>query len=320
MRKKPVRAIILLVCVIAVAIAVWFYVSHRADPVSEDSTERSRSERAGKLTLEDQTPPVNQPETDLPEETSETSSGSVSDSEKTAANPYNFKTWEDAWNEYARLVGLEYDAAIKAGAPPELIEQHLEAAESAGDIAVDIVTPEKITQMWAIVTAAANARQKVFVNNEMPALKAAIWPFLDDIPAQEWLQMNLLVRAGRLPASVLEWNVTLPNGEVYDLKANPNTELIVRYKTRTQLSEDGRRWLKEAVQKENALLERLSKGDFSQSDESSLLAELEKVQKRLTQLRAPHYADHERRYSTAPPDASDAKVIIRDLGVIGNDD
>lgn len=320
MIKKPVRATILLACAVAIAVAVWLYVSHRVDPASEDSTGRTGSERAGKLTLEDQTPPVNQPETDLPEETSETSGGSVSDSEKTAANPYNFKTWEDAWNEYARLVGLEFDAAMEAGAPPELIEQHLKAAESAGGIAVDFVTPEKITELWASVTAAANARQKVFVNNEMPALKAAIWPFLGDIPSQEWLQTNLLVRAGRLPASVLEWNVMLPNGEIYDLKANPNTELIVRYKTRTQLSEDGRRWLKEAVQKENALLERLTKGDFSPSDESSLLAELEKVQKRLKQLRTPHYADHERRYSTAHPDASDVKVVVRDLGVVGNDD
>ncbi|MDE0021532.1 MAG: hypothetical protein OXT69_09155 [Candidatus Poribacteria bacterium] len=41
---------------------------------------------------------------------------------------------------------------------------------------------------------------------------------------------------------------------------------------------------------------------------------------RLNQLWTPHYADHEKRYSTASPDASDVKVIIRDLGVVGNDD
>ncbi len=270
-----------------------------ADDTEDEIERRDLTDRhANGLRPEDQTPRY-RPAPDASESLIEGGAPALQQKENNAFQPtYDFKTWEDAMDAYAYLVGLEYEQVKKEGLktkwnrPPS----------------------PKIVRAFMAHEAAGRVFKQTYEENKNPELSAAMDPFLEDIPESAWRGENLLARIGKLPASDLRNEIKLPNGKMYDLKEN--TELVVKFQRPGQLSESGKRKLAAFREREKELLRQLD-GSPSESEKASLTEELEWARSEIETLsgKGPLF-DFVRRYGLGDPSDPGYKVIEMDLGVI----
>ena len=260
-----------------------------------DSTARS----INGLRPEDQTP-RHRPAPDASEALSEGGGASALQQKENAdfQSAYDFKTWEDAMDAYALLVGVEYDLIMKEG-----LQRKWHRPPT-----------QKTIRAFAAARAAARVFERYYEENKYPDLRAAIKPFLGDIPSSAWSGKKLVARIGKLPASDLRNEVKLPNGKIYDLKEN--TELVVKFKKRGRLSESGKRQLAAFREREKELLLQLDDSP-SESEKASLTETLEWLRSEIKTLsgKGPLF-NFVRRYGFGNPSDPDYKVIEMDLGVV----
>ena len=205
MKRRSILAGALIGTLAALALLLfWLSGDKGADNgVNKTIRESQQSERV------DATPVQEAEETeqqDSQTESSEMTSESINAAVDTDI-PYDFRTWQDALNYYAELVGKQYDivkTTMTPPSPPEGIDPELYALGVKG---------------WFQSMAAAIVFDRVFVNGENPRLEAAMKPFLGEMPSHSFAPDNLLIRAGRIPESVLYQEIELPNGEIYSLNA-----------------------------------------------------------------------------------------------------
>lgn len=256
MSRRVLAAAVASVAAVLLAILAWFLWMNGADDSEDMDTASSETEASGaeRLTLDGQTPKrvEEKPTASGPSEPSEASE-SVGDS--AGANPYNFKTKEEAYDFFAELVGLEFDRLIAEGKPP------------------------------SAVAARGIVYERVFMNNEMPQLREAMDPFLpeytpdgtyienSDRLSETWSDpARLLVHTGRLPETELYAKAALPNGKIRYL--DDWTLLKVTYRVKMVLDEPNRQILKKHEQRKADLTDRYSSGgNLSESE----LAELDKL-------------------------------------------
>ena len=260
-----------------------------------DSTARS----VNGLRPEDQTPRY-RPAPDDSEALSE-GGGAPALQKKESADfqpAYDFKTWEDAMGAYALLVGIEYDQIMKEG-----LQRKWHRPPT-----------QKTIRGFAASRAAARVFKRYYEENKYPELRAAIKPFLGDIPSSAWRGKNLLARIGKLPASDLRNEIKLPNGKMYDLKEN--TELVVKFQKRGKLTESGKKELAALREREKELLKQLDDSP-SESEKAALNETLEWARSNIERLsgKGPLF-NFVRRYGYGDPNDPDIKVIEMDLGVI----
>lgn len=272
---------------------------------NEDQIEKrdSTAQSINGLRPEDQTPRY-RPAPETSEALSEGGGAPALQQKESAAfqSAYDFKTWEDAMDAYAYLVGLEYEQVKKEGLktkwnrPPS----------------------PKIVRAFMAHEAAGRVFKRTYEENKYPELSAAMDPFLEDIPTSAWRGENLLARIGKLPASDLRNEIKLPNGEMYDLKEN--TELVVKFQRRGRLTESGKRQLAEFREREKKMMLQLNDSP-SESEKASLNKELEWVRSEIGRLsgKGPLF-NFVRRYGYGDPNDPDIKVIEMDLGVIERSD
>ncbi len=294
--KRGWVAAAVLVC--ALLLGVWVFLTARNSSLPPDEAASGHAP----LTLDEQTPVV--PEANTPkksEASEEDAAESYADSneqsiESAATDRYQFETWQDGLDVIAHMMSMRFDELKAKGIPPGM----------------DI--PEEDQDRWFRSRAESEIKMEVFSTDKHPMLKEAMRPFLNEIPPKEWSPDSLFVRAGRLPASVLDYNVTLPNGEIYTLQEN--TKLVIVYR-QNNLTEAGIQKLAEMQAKETDLLRRLASIP-SESEADSLNAELETVQIWLKHLQEPT-GTAQRGYTWGDPKDPDFKTITIDLGVIEED-
>ena len=272
---------------------------------NEDQIEKrdSTAQSINGLRPEDQTPRY-RPAPDASESVTEGAGASaLKQNENAHFQPaYDFKTWEDAMEAYAHLVGLEYDLVMKEGLQMEWKRP----------------PTQKTVRLMSADLAAARVFKRYYDENKYPELRVAMKPFLDDVPSIAWDGGHLLARIGKLPASDLRNEIKLPNGEIYDLKEN--TELVVKFQKRGKLSESGKRALAAFKERKAELLKQLDDSP-SESERESINEELEWLRPQIENLsgKGPLF-DFVRRYGFGNPNDPNIKVIEMDLGVIERSD
>ena len=255
--------------------------------------------------IESQTPVQTAP-APTAEETQETSDDSDAAAESQgkaetagAGGKYDFKTWEEALDHYAELVGKQYDLMDKSVTIPR--------SEKYYDPEMHAMLEE--AYVWA--RAGHDVHQRVYVEGEDPQLKEALESI--EFPPYAFNPIDLLVRAGRLPESVLYQEIDLPNGEVYRLKRAKH--LIVRYERRGYVTEERRQRIANLESEEKDLLRRMSMSS-SEDEKYQLNEQLMNVQSNLDVLRQPSYGRHKFEYGEIYPGHPDSEVIELDLGRI----
>ena len=202
--------------------------------------------------------------------------------------PPELSTVDGVLNEWARLIGEEFDLWIQT---------------HSKDVA--------IAQSHDIVF------ERIMSDPEYAALNEAINLTVNDFPLNAQNPRVMLWRAGRIPISEVPCFVELPNGEIYNMPRN--TKLIVRFKTRSHLSADGKQELKEKTLRQNELLADLAKGTASEDEANAALKELEDVKQSLDDLHNPPYTDKERSYLWGDSDEGLFNEVVLDLGVVERD-
>ncbi len=202
--------------------------------------------------------------------------------------PPELSTVDGVLNEWARLIGEEFDLWIQT--LPESA-----AAFKAQDI----------------------ASERIMTAPEYAVLREAIRRTIDDFPPNAQHPIVMAWRAGRIPISKVPCFVQLPNGDIYNMP--PNTKLIVRFKTRALLSAEGKQELKEKTQRQNELLADLAKGTASEDDTNAMLKELKSVEERLNYIHSPSYSDKERIHLWGDSAEGPFEEVVLDLGVIERD-
>ncbi len=158
----------------------------------------------------------------------------------TETGVYTFTGWEDAYDEFARRVGLEFDRQTAEGA----------SAADATIRAYEVVQEEML--------------------NDAAFLKA-IYPYMpytnpegaldadQRIPNYLWNPMSVLLRSGRVLDDRYYHRTKLPNGEIY--KYLPHQELRITWTERrapTAESEGGRKRVQEVEELVEWHLKRLA--------------------------------------------------------------
>lgn len=202
--------------------------------------------------------------------------------------PPELSTVDGVLNEWARLVGEEYDLWIQT---------HSESEASL--------------EAFTIVS------DRIMSDPEYAVLKEAIKRTINDFPPNAQHPSVMLWRAGRIPIWKVPCFVELPNGEIYNMPHN--TKLIVRFKTRSLLSADGKQALKENTQRQNELLADLAKGAASEDEENAMLKELKSVEERLNHIHSPSYSNKQRTYLWGDPDEGPFNEVVMDLGIVERD-
>lgn len=202
--------------------------------------------------------------------------------------PPELSTVDGVLNEWARLVGEEFDL---------LIQTHSESEASLEAFSI--------------------ASDRIMSNPEYAVLKEAIKRTINDFPPNAQHPSVMLWRAGRIPISKVPCFIELPNGEIYNMPRN--TKLIVRFKTRAHLSADGKQALKEKTQRQNKLLADLAKGTASEDETNAMLKELNSVTQRLNDIQSPSYSDKQRTYLWGDSDEGPFKEVVLDLGIVERD-
>ena len=196
---------------------------------------------------------------------------------KLDTGPYQFEGWEDAANHFAELIGVEYDELIAAGVDP----------------------------LKARMQAYNNVRQRIFDDQEDPALYAAMLQYLpygedvpmeerteERIPLKEYGSRQFLVRSGRLPPLALKaGSLSLPNGERYYF--DEDEEVVVVWQTRGAApadSEEGRQVLAD-LEKEYAEWETKLTHEPGNTEAREAVAA---IQEAMIEMRTPELQYHKK--------------------------
>ena len=127
-----------------------------------------------------------------------------------ADEKYRFTHWEQALDEFARQVGLEYDRLTAEGSP----QPEVNAYQNVQDAMIN--DPEFLQAMIPYIPAGRNS--------------AAANDGQERIPQKLWGPLKVLVRVGRIPEDRLYWKAALANGEIY--RFEPHQELRIRWQER----------------------------------------------------------------------------------------
>ena len=301
--------------------AVWLH-SRRAG----DSASQGAAAEGGAEAHDRQSPVVAPKEPSSESEIADSMSDSTNESaEKTNSDaeiPTHFGSREETLNYFAKLVAEEFERlyAEDAKSPKPLTK---EEAEWEAMMDEEYLTGKdaqlgefgysredrKIRSLgW---DALENVMTKIGEDEKYAALEEAMDPIWS-VEGQE--PLSLLVRAGRLPESVLYHKVELPNGEIYNMIAP--MELVINFKRIGKLTEEGRRNYYEAERKETELLSRLAKGDFPENEAKKLNEELTKVQQKIQLMLTPVYITHQRKRKIGTGNEHNFKRVELNLGVV----
>ncbi len=213
-----------------------------------------------------------------------------------AAGVYNFAGWEDAYDEFARRVGLEFDRQTAAGELHATIRVY------------EIVTDEMIND------AAFSKAMYPYIPFPNPADS----PESDlRIPNYLWNPMSVLLRSGRTLPDRYYRRTTLPNGEIY--RRLPHQELRITWTERraaTAESEGGRQKVQEVEELIERHLKRLeaAESEAQRTEEEENLRILRFVLGKWTETK---YLDREKTVGPGESVPDYQKEIIEiDLGVI----
>ena len=263
---------------------------------------------ASPLTSVGQTPPAVKPPP---------ADNAAADTEPSASAPapvagkYHFVKWQDAMDEYARLVGIEYERLVAEGHPQ------------------------------AIVWANMNVGDRIFKNDEDPELKAALIDFMplgnahgippearDQVPN---LQNRIPNKIWRNPIWILVWAGKLPEGDQYTKVKLPNGEMLfleeyqqvrVTWKMRfppAAQTEAGRLGLEKLRKRELQLETSIQTAQNAEFEKTFL--ELEQVRTLIQQMQSPTIVDRTMQSGVSDEcaDHPEFEVIEMDLGVIDRD-
>ena len=268
---------------------------------------------ASPLTVNDQTPPALKPLMDDDNEDAETEPTAPVLAPSTGK--YQFTKWQDAMDEYARLVGIEYEKLVAEGHPQPVV--------------------------WASM----NVDARLFKNGENPELSDALHRFmpignLDEFSPEQRSQIpnidnRIPDKIWRNPIWILVWAGKLPEGRQYGRLRLPNGEMLyleeyqqarVSWKVRrppAAQTEAGKLELEALRQRETQLASSIQKAQDAEFDK--LFIQLEQVQNRIHQIESPSITNHymESGASNEAADHPEFEIIEKDLGVIDaarNDD
>ena len=205
---------------------------------------------------------------------------------------YNFTGWEDAYDEFARRVGLEFDRQTAEGAADATIR------------AYEVVQEEMLNDAEFL---AAMSPYIPFKNAESDLR----------IPHYLWNPMSVLLRSGRELDDRYYHRTKLPNGEIY--KHLPHQELRIAWTERrapTAESEGGRQRVQEVEELIEWHLKRLAAAGSAaeKAEEEENLRILRFVLGKWTETK---YID--RKETVGPGDSVpdyEKEIIELDLGVI----
>ena len=218
-----------------------------------------------------------------------------------AAKIYNFLTWQDALDEYARWMGNEYERLKAEGHPdPGFQADH---NFTWGDDDSEIAALKKAMDRFIPIPPGLPGMSK----KERDSWNATA------IPWEIWKDHRwVLVWAGKLPGGSRYPMISLPNGDVFPLERNH--QLRATYRTRTpprSRTEEGARKLESLLQRRSALFTALINAQDAEFD--SIAEELKKVKKSITALQSPTISSP--RIFTAGKDDT-YRIIELDLGIV----
>ena len=191
-----------------------------------------------------------------------------------AAKTYHFLTWQDALDEYARVLGVEYERVKAEGQKsPELrADQNLVFSEDPEILALK----EAMDKFIPIPPGLPGMSKKERDSWNATAIPWEIWK------DHRWM----LVWAGKLPGGSQYIMVSLPNGDVFPLERNH--QLQATYQTRTPpraRTAEGARILESLFQRESALYTALINASDAELD--GIVEELKKVKSGIKGLQEP---------------------------------
>ncbi|MDE0021835.1 MAG: hypothetical protein OXT69_10715 [Candidatus Poribacteria bacterium] len=212
----------------------------------------------------------------------------------TKAGVYTFTGWEDAYDEFARRVGLEFDRQTAEGA----------SAADATIRAYEVVQEEMLNDAEFLAAMSPYIPSK----NAESDLR---------IPHYLWNPMSVLLRSGRVLDDRYYHRTKLPNGEIY--KYLPHQELRITWTERrapTAESEGGRKRVQEVEELVEWHLKRLAaaESEAEKAQEEENLRILRFVLGKWTETK---YID--RRETVGPGDSVpdyEKEIIELNLGVI----
>ena len=305
--------------------AVWLH-SRRAG----DSASQGAAAEGGAEAHDRQSPVVApeepNPESEIADSMSDSKNNSAEKTNSDAEIPTHFGSREETLNYFAKLVAEEFERlyAEDAKSPKQLTkeEEEWEAMmdqeyltgkdAQLGEFGYSREDRKIRTLGW---DALENVMRKIVADEKYAALEEALDPIWS-VEGQE--PLSLLVRAGRLPESVLYHKVELPNGEIYNMIAP--MELVINFKRIGKLTKEARRDYYEAERKETDLLSRLAGGDFSENEAKKLNEELTEVQQKIQRFLTPVYMSHKRVRKIGTGDEPNFKRIELNLGVVNEDE
>lgn len=323
-RSVVIALTALLAACLMLGAAVWLHSRRAADSASQGAAAEGRAE------AHDRQSPVVAPEEPNPEsKIADSMSDKNESAEKTNSNaeiPTHFGSREETLNYFAKLVAEEFERldAEDAKSPKPMtkeeeewearMDQHYLTSKGAqlGEFGYSREDRRILRLGW---DALENMMDKIVADEKYAALEEALDPIWS-VEGQE--PLSLLVRAGRLPESVLYHKVELPNGEIYDMIAP--MELVINFKRIGKLTKEARRDYYEAERKETDLLSRLAGGDFSENEAKKLNEELTEVQQKIQRFLTPVYMSHKRVRKIGTGDEPNFKRIELNLGVVNEDE
>ncbi len=271
-------------------------------------------------------PKAPNPESEIADSMSDSTNKSAEKTNSDAEIPTHFGSRDETLDYFAKLVAEEFERLyaedVKNPKPltkeeaeweAMMDEEYLTAKEAQlGHFGFSREDRRILRVGW---DALENVMKKIGEDGKYAALEEAMDPIWS-VEGQE--PLSLLVRAGRLPESVLYHKVELPNGEIYNMIAP--MELVINFKRKLTLSEGGRRKYYEAERKETNLLSRLASGDFSENEAEKLNAELTKVQQEIQLLLTPVYVTKQKTRKYGSENQANFKRVELNLGVVNEDE
>ncbi len=310
MTRKHWLAASAVIVLIAVALAALFW-GKSDSSVSESPDGQTAQE--GALTPEMQTP-VYVPPTETLEETKDAKVDAVKT--QTAVllpSKYQFQSAEDALNYYAKMVG---DEAERMKNDPSITPPEPHYKEDGTMMYDDKHVSWE--DSWYGGVATSTVFHKIFLNDENPELEKALIPFLNDWEPHDWSPPHLMVRAGKWPAAALRDDVMLPNGQIIDLNSMLDKRVVIKYRIKSELSGEGRRFLLKFEKREEEIQTLLASGSVSATESAALQNELTDIQTEIAEALEPY--EHVRTYAKFNGDDEFAlEEVVFDLGVIDED-
>ncbi len=311
MNRKRWLAASAVVVLIAVALVLFFWES--GDSSVSESADGQTAQEEG-LTPDMQTPVYVPPAETLDETEDAEADAPATQTAVLLPSKYQFQSSEDALNYYAKMVGDEADRLRNDPSitPPP-------GRNKDGEMIYDdkYVSWE---DAWYGGVAASLALSKIFENDENPELKKALLPFINEWEPQDWSPPHLMVRAGKWPSAVLRDDVMLPNGQIIDLNTMIDKRVVIKYRIKSELTDEGRQFLLQFEKRGEEIETLLASGNISETKSAALQKELTDIQMGLAEAREPQYTEYVRSYAKFNgDDVSELEEVVFDLGVIEED-